>query len=148
MSRYLSLCLLVLSVLACSNSSQPKFYGKEFDTTRVISVNDLAQRMEGTARVEAIVEGKVTTVCKVQGCWMNLENPGGEDIFVDWDHAFEVPKNADGRTAIIKGYAFYDTTSVEKLKHFAEDEGKSQEEIDKITEPKFQLTIKATGVVL
>jgi len=34
------------------------------------------------------------------------------------------------------------------LKHLAEDEGKSQEEIDAITEPKMEYTFVAHGVII
>jgi hypothetical protein len=34
------------------------------------------------------------------------------------------------------------------LKHMAEDEGKSQEEIDAITEPKMEYTFVAGGVII
>jgi hypothetical protein len=41
-----------------------------------------------------------------------------------------------------------DTTTVEELKHFAEDDGKSKEEIEKITEPKIEMVFEASGVKL
>jgi hypothetical protein len=34
------------------------------------------------------------------------------------------------------------------LQHFAEDAGKSQEEITKITEPKVEMRLDATGVII
>jgi hypothetical protein len=49
---------------------------------------------------------------------------------------------------VILGRAKKEITSVEDLKHFAEDEGLSQEEIDNITEPKHELKFTATGVLI
>ncbi|MCE2790741.1 MAG: DUF4920 domain-containing protein [Saprospiraceae bacterium] len=46
------------------------------------------------------------------------------------------------------GKAYRETTSVEDLKHFAEDEGKSAEEIAAITEPKTELKFMASGVMI
>jgi hypothetical protein len=40
------------------------------------------------------------------------------------------------------------TTSVAELQHYAEDAGKSKEEIAKITEPKLELTFVADGVIV
>jgi hypothetical protein len=48
----------------------------------------------------------------------------------------------------MKGYATVDTVDVEMLRHFAEDAGKSQDEIDAITEPEYELTFEATGVLI
>ena len=53
-----------------------------------------------------------------------------------------------GRDVIMAGRAFYDTTTVDMLQHFAEDAGKPQEEIDAITEPELALSFEATGVII
>jgi hypothetical protein len=46
------------------------------------------------------------------------------------------------------GYAYYAVTSVEELRHYAEEAGKSKEDVLKITEPKKELRYTATGVML
>ena len=48
----------------------------------------------------------------------------------------------------MQGMAYMDTTSVDMLRHLAEDAGKSQEEIDAITQPELTLAFEATGVVI
>jgi hypothetical protein len=48
----------------------------------------------------------------------------------------------------MEGIARYEVTSIEDLKHFAEDAGKSQAEIDSITEPDKELVFEASGVIL
>ena len=47
-----------------------------------------------------------------------------------------------------EGKAFVKETSVEELKHYAEDAGKSKEEIAKITEPKLEMSFEASGVLM
>ena len=42
----------------------------------------------------------------------------------------------------------YKQEIVDMLKHYAEDAGKSEEEIDKIKEPKKELTMLATGILV
>ena len=49
---------------------------------------------------------------------------------------------------MIEGWAHRTITSVEELQHYASDEGLSQEEIDKITEPKKEITFIAKGVLI
>jgi hypothetical protein len=73
----------------------------------------------------------------------------GEEMRVTFkDYGFFVPLDAAGKTVIMEGKAYYDTTSVDMLRHYAEDAGESPEEIEKITEPKLELAFEATGVLL
>jgi hypothetical protein len=64
------------------------------------------------------------------------------------DH-FTIPPGTDkGTGAYLHGVAFMDTIPVPDLQHFAEDAGKSPEEIAMITEPEFELNFTADGIVL
>ena len=64
------------------------------------------------------------------------------------DYGFFVPKDIAGRKVIITGKAYREVTPIEELRHYAEDAGKSKEEIAAITESKEELKFLATGVVL
>ena len=50
--------------------------------------------------------------------------------------------------AMLHGTATMDTITVEDLQHYAEDAGKSKEEIAKITEPEFELNFEADGILM
>lgn len=92
---------------------------------------------------------KVTDVCKKKGCWMALELPNEESTFVRFkDYGFFVPLNATGEEAVVSGKAFVTETSVEELRHYAKDGGKSAEEIAKITAPKVEYGFLADGVLV
>jgi hypothetical protein len=70
-------------------------------------------------------------------------------MFVQFkDYGFFMPKDLPGKEVVMKGKAYIEETSVEDLKHFAEDEGLSAEEIAKITEPKKELKFMASGVMI
>jgi hypothetical protein len=80
---------------------------------------------------------------------MNIAIPSGGTMKVKFkDYAFFVPKDIAGKEVVIKGMATTDTTTVEELRHYAEDAGKSQAEIDSITEPKIGYKFLASGVAL
>jgi hypothetical protein len=65
------------------------------------------------------------------------------------DYGFFVPKEGiAGDNTIINGKLSVDTLSVSLLKHYAEDAGKSLEEINKITEPEVSMTFLADGVLI
>lgn len=95
------------------------------------------------------VEGIVTDVCDKKGCWVSLEMPDKSKVFVKMkDYGFFVPVELKGKTVVIDGEAKIIKTSVEELKHYAEDAKKSKEEIDAITEPKEEIRLTATGIVI
>ena len=64
------------------------------------------------------------------------------------EHSFKLPKDAGGKEAIAQGTLKVVTTDVCRLKHLAEDEGQTAEEIAKITEPKMEYEFEATSVII
>ena len=90
--------------------------------------------------------GKVIEVCKAEGCWVRVETKTGSILVKMKDHAFLVPVALEGKTITAEGIATFKETSVAQLQHFAEDAGKSKEEIAKIKEPKKEIVFQATGI--
>ena len=159
--RFMISRLLVFSIVislvggACVNSySQPKdnkHFGAKINEKNAISYDDMLVKLQGKESMKAKVKGKVAAVCQVKGCWMNIvsDSPGKPQMVVKFkDYAFFMPKDIAGKQVIMEGEAFYETTPVDELKHYAEDEGLSQDKIDAIKEPKKELKFLATGVLL
>lgn len=75
---------------------------------------------------------------------------GTDTVFVRFqDYGFFVPtEGAEGKRTVLQGEAFYDTLTVEALRHYAEDAGKSEAEIAAIQEPELRLAFTATGVMI
>ncbi|WP_068598280.1 DUF4920 domain-containing protein [Vaginella massiliensis] len=92
----------------------------------------------------------INSVCKKKGCWMNLAlSDANKEANVRFkDYGFFVPLDADGREAIVHGKAYLEKVSVEKLRHYAEDAGKSKEEIAKIKQPEIKFQFMADGVLI
>jgi hypothetical protein len=147
-----SLIILIFSafIWSCDNSvGQQRSFGEKFDPKGVLAMGDMLKQMQGKESMPAIVEGKVSSVCQAKGCWMKLETGNGETIRVSFkDYGFFVPKDLAGSTVIMRGTASINVTSVEELRHYAEDAKKSKEEIEKITEPKSELVFEADGVII
>ncbi len=128
------------------------YYGEEVEKTGdAIKVEELIGKMEFPEEneVEARVEGEILEVCQRRGCWFTMPYGDGKSmrvVFKEYD--FFIPINASGRKAIVEGIATRDTTPVNLLQHYADDAGKSQEEIDAITEPKVEVVFEARGVLL
>jgi hypothetical protein len=113
----------------------------------------LAQLDNTDSIANVVLTAKVSEVCQAKGCWMNLVDPATGDslntLFVQFqDYGFFMPKDIAGREVVIEGVAYTEETSVEDLRHYAEDAGKSAEEIAAITEPVKEKKFMATGVLL
>lgn len=111
-----------------------------------ISVNELEKTI-GESKYDGKVQGKVVEVCKAMGCWAKLERADGSTVMIKVkDHEFAMPLDLIGRVVVAEGSAEVKVTSVSMLKHYAEDGGKSKEEIDKIKEPKKEVLMTVKGV--
>jgi hypothetical protein len=111
-----------------------------------VNVNDLEKNI-GEAKYEGKVQGKVVEVCKAMGCWAKLERADGSTVMIKVaDHEFAMPLDIVGKVVVAEGSAEVKTTSVSMLKHYAEDGGKSKEEVDKIKEPKKEVLMTVKGV--
>jgi hypothetical protein len=127
-------------------------FGEEITADEAVSYEQLLDMMKEASEVTLKVRGRVQTVCQTKGCWMTVgsDNPViTELMFVQFeDYGFFMPKNLAGAEVVMAGKAYRETTSVEELRHYAEDEGKSAAEIAAITEPEEEIKFMATGVVI
>ena len=142
------LSLLLLAPLLCISQkvfeeNSLNYYGEKVSS---ISLSDLSQIDEGSL---IKVRGTVLSSCPKKGCWMQVKVETDTIQVMFKDYGFFVPKQGlENKTAIIEGFAKQDTISVEKLRHYAEDAGKSKTEINKIIAPKFKISFVANGVII
>lgn len=127
-------------------------YGDKISSTDALSANEMLAKFN-TMQVGDTINVKFTStindVCSKKGCWMKLELEEGTETMVRFkDYAFFMPLDSKDKTVVVEGLAFVKETPVDELKHYAEDAGKSQEEIDKITEPKKEYAFEANGVLM
>lgn len=126
-------------------------YGEEINSDGVVAYDELMTSLQTNDTVMVKLEGEIDRTCQVKGCWMKVNVKEGEDpLHVTFkDYGFFVPKEGmESKAAIFEGIAFVDTISVNMLRHYAEDDGKSPEEIEAINEPEVVLTFEASGVLI
>ncbi|MEO8117400.1 MAG: DUF4920 domain-containing protein [Bacteroidota bacterium] len=126
-------------------------FGASFSPKDPITVEQMSTSLQAKTddkKMEVTVQGVVVEVCTREGCWIKIKSPNGNMLVKMKDHAFLVPLALNGQEIIIHGIAEQKTTSVQMLRHYAEDAGKSADEIQKITEPKTEITIDADGLVV
>lgn len=143
---------------SCTNTSKTKVlenvkgiavYGDSVKNDQVIELSGLQKEMANQAKKDVKVKGIVKEVCQSKGCWMLMDLGDGKDIRVTFkDYKIFMPKDLAGKEVVLDGFAYTDTTSIETLKHYAEDAGQSKAEIEAIISPKIQLAYEAKGVVV
>lgn len=149
MKKLIIYLFIVVSIYNTAQAQTDGSFGKKIDDKKAIQASALPSKMGNEEAMKATVTGTVESVCQVKGCWMKVKIDNGETMRVMFkDYAFFVPKDITGKTVVFEGEAQKKTVPVEHLQHYAQDAGKSKEEIDRITEPKQELTFIADGVVV
>ncbi len=155
MKNIFYLLLIVIVFYNCNNqktndAAEKKLcFGDSISENGAISSNEVEMQLKNKDSIALKISGKITDVCQKKGCWMMMDIGNGKTMRVTFkDYAFFVPKDAAGKTAVIEGYAYTDTTSISQLKHYAEDANKSKAEIDAITSPEVNTSFEARGVIL
>ncbi len=154
MNRILSILFAALLAVGCSvtapdvQAQTVKSYGAAISTDNAIGTADLLKSLTIADSVAATVKCEIITSCTKKGCWMTVKLPDGGDMMVRFlDYGFFVPtEGLEGKQCVMKGWATKETVDVATLRHYAEDAGKSKEEIAKITEPETNLMFLAEGV--
>ena len=157
MYKYLTIIVsLFIFVMACNGqkteftSEGANFFGAKITDQGFtnLALVDLPTTQSDTLDIK--LKGQINEVCQAKGCWMTLESDDSDhSVFIKFkDYAFFVPKDASGKDAIISGKLYASVTSVDELRHYAEDKGKSAEEVAAITEPEREIRMMADGVII
>ncbi len=147
--------ILLLGFSLASLAQDPKpatkgvTYGEGTTAEGAISISQASSQLKDKDKFSGKVKGKVVSVCLEKGCWMKVERDNGEPVMVKFkDYGFFMPKDIVGKEVVLDGEATVKETSVKQLKHYAEDAGKSKEDISKIKEPKKEIIFVARGVLV
>lgn len=145
--------LLFIGIVAFAQSPKPAekgiTYGAGTTNENTVTVTEMEKKFAADEKFEGKIVGKVTEVCQEKGCWMKVDKGNGETLMVKFkNYGFFMPKNIVGQTVVLEGEAVVKEVSVKQQKHYAEDAGKSKEEIEKIKEPKKETQFVAKGVLV
>ncbi|HMK07366.1 MAG TPA: DUF4920 domain-containing protein [Flavobacterium sp.] len=154
MKRMILLFVLFTVSTAFSQSKDAKYasFGKKITKEGALTKEQVTAKYDKLKKGDTIVvkfNSKIKDVCSKKGCWMNLELAKGKEAFVKFkDYAFFMPLNSAGSDVIVSGKAYVSVETVEELRHYAKDAGKSKEEIEKITKPETSYSFMADGVLI
>lgn len=125
--------------------------GMEINDADALSSERMMEHYKGMKVGDTVptkMKAKIVEVCSKKGCWMTLDMDGENQVMVKFkDYGFFMPLDAEGEV-VVNGIAYVEETPVDELRHYAEDAGKSKEEIEAITEPKLEYKFEADGVLL
>ncbi|MCY2688498.1 DUF4920 domain-containing protein [Salinimicrobium sp. TH3] len=124
--------------------------GEEVEVSNILSAHHMQERYKNLKPGDTLsvtFRADVASVCKNKGCWMKVALEDGNEVMVKFkDYAFFVPKDIENKEVIMEGKAYVTEMSVEDQQHYAEDAGKSEEEVSSIISPAVTLSFLADGV--
>lgn len=127
-------------------------FGEKITDENVIAKDEMAKKFAGLQNTDTLqikFNSTINEVCKAKGCWMKLDLGDDKESMVRFkDYGFFMPLNSDHKEVIVQGKAYITSISVDELKHYAKDAGKTEEEIENITEPEFTYAFEADGVLM
>ena len=148
---YILTSMLFSISLLLNGQSNKNFdtYGQSFDIAGINNYKVEKESLLNNPQDDTKLEGQILSTCPMKGCWMKMSVEQDTILVRFKDYGFFVPKSgAEGKTAIINGKLSVDTLSVAQLRHYAEDAGKSNEEVSKIINPEITISFLADGVVI
>ena len=143
--------ITILSFFSCAEnqSKELKFYGDKISINNIIDFKKVKKLSETQPVIDTKIEGTILSTCPKKGCWMQVKVQEDTILVRFKDYGFFVPKSgAENKRVIMQGQAKQDTISVDLLRHYAEDAGKSVEEIEKIIQPEYKISFLADGVII
>lgn len=142
--------LLILFSLSTFAQEEENSFGKEISITEVTKISDILADPEAYVGKTVLIEGEVLDVCKMAGCWMELQSDNeGDKIKVKVkDGEIVFPVEAVGKNALVEGTVYVidltEEEAIEYMEHIAEEQ---EQEFDpsSVTGPMKIYQVKGIG---
>ena len=111
MKKLLLILIVSFVFVACGNNNRAKIpntgnFGATVLTDSLKTVSDVISILQTQTEATVNVTGTIEKYCKGEGCWLTLENKGGEALFVEVEKkAFVLPRNIEGKLVTVTGKA-------------------------------------------
>ena len=141
--------ILVVFFNTSYSQNNEGFFGEKFSITELEEYVSVRENIYNKSNYNVKIEGEILSSCPMKGCWMKIRAEKDTILVRFKNYGFFVAKaGREGDKAIINGKMSIEKLSVDLLRHYAEDAGKSKDEIEKITKPEVSLTFLADGVFI
>jgi hypothetical protein len=140
------LALTALAVFAVSCATTQHVGARPTTTGRPLS---LAEALDDANVGKTIaLYGRIAEVCQEEGCWMVVTD-GTRSLRTTFkDRAFFMPKDVAGATVVAEGVLKHVTLDEATRRHYAEDAGRSAEEVSAIRGPSEEYAFVADSVTV
>ncbi len=150
---FMFLVAAMFITFSAAASELEKEYGKKLTLTKTTSIADILKAPEQYDGKRVLVEGTISDVCKMMGCWIMIKDKtSGQEIqFKVEDGVIEFPTEESGKMVRAEGTVEVKTVSVEDQikqgEHHAEEMG---EEFDpaSVTGPKVRIRLLGEGAIV
>jgi hypothetical protein len=110
-------------------------YGAELQFKETTKLADVLKAPKDYAGRKVRVDAEIDSVCQKRGCWIIVKDGDARSQVKFQGYGFFVPFDVAGRKVAIEGVAKETEISEAMRRHYAQDAGKSKEEIEKIKGP-------------
>lgn len=150
----------VLTLSLLSPATRPdgeatmRHFGEPMSTAELptVAVGELLNNPQQFAGQTLRVTGTITKVCQHAGCWMELGAPAGTTpLFVKFVCPIEgrlIPKDAVGKDAIVEGTLTIKKIDEATARHYAEESGASEEQVQAIRGPQVQVSMQSPAALV
>ncbi|MBX3395658.1 MAG: DUF4920 domain-containing protein [Phycisphaerae bacterium] len=150
---FVAVCMFAVGCQTSENTQGFKVYGGHSEVKKVMTLSDVVARADSLKGDRICVKGRIVEVCKNRGCWMTVTD-GTHTARVRFTKSeacsdgFLVPRNAGGHQVYMNGTVEVLTLSEADARHYAEDNGKTVDEVEAIKGPQTEITFFADSVAI
>jgi hypothetical protein len=137
--------LLSFPLFAKDANGRP--FGKPLSMKKPLSLQEALQRPAKYQDQKVLLEGKISDVCQMKGCWLMLSD-GERAIRIKFEnYSFFVPKDSRGKKVRAEGRLIQETLSEDLARHYAAEQS-TKSDPSEIRGPQRVVTFEAAGVAI
>jgi hypothetical protein len=150
--------IIACALMSCSHQptedhqsgyGKPIFYGKHITEEGAIDCSELKDKMGDSTVLQTKIKGEVVEICPDKTCILQLDMGDGTCMNVKMNNAqITLPKDLNGKTAIVEGRVYVDTTNVKMIPGYVRDSGSTEAETEVTKDPELSLAFDATGLII
>lgn len=134
--------LIAVLILSASPLRAQEFGGK-ISLSQPTSISEIVENAEALKGIKVQIEGKITEVCAMAGCWIEIESGAGDRIrFKVDDGVIVFPQSVKGQQVTAEGtvevLAMTRQQYIGWLEHLAEETGKEFDP-NSVGDPPYQI---------
>jgi len=138
-------CLLSFVLLA--KDAGVRTFGKPLSIKKTLNLKDALQQPAQYQNQRVLLEGKISDVCQMKGCWLILSD-GERSIRIKFEgYSFFVPKDSWGKKVRAEGRLIQETLSEDMARHYAAEQ-LTKSDPSAIKGPQRVVTFEAAGVAI